>query len=70
MLKKINSNRSIAFPLLVVYLHSDINESLFEYCLYTDSQPDILIRTSGETRLSDFLLWQVRMVDGKVAKYY
>lgn len=30
-----------------------------EKCLYTKgSQPDILIRTSGETRLSDFLLWQ------------
>jgi len=37
---------------------SDINEKLFEDCMYTNSAPDILIRTSGETRLSDFLLWQ------------
>lgn len=40
----------------------DISEDLLEECLYTSkhSQPDLLVRTSGETRLSDFLLWQVR----------
>jgi len=37
---------------------NDIDERLFEKCLYSDSAPDILVRTSGETRLSDFLLWQ------------
>lgn len=39
---------------------SDIDEKLFEKSLYTSecSEPDILIRTSGEVRLSDFLLWQ------------
>ncbi|XP_048206546.1 dehydrodolichyl diphosphate synthase complex subunit DHDDS isoform X2 [Perognathus longimembris pacificus] len=39
---------------------SDISESLLDKCLYTNHSPppDILIRTSGEVRLSDFLLWQ------------
>jgi len=37
-----------------------INEELFEQYLYTNhlSDPDLLIRTSGEQRLSNFLLWQ------------
>jgi ditrans,polycis-polyprenyl diphosphate synthase len=39
---------------------SDISESLLERCLYSSKSkpPDLLIRTSGEVRLSDFLLWQ------------
>lgn len=39
---------------------SDISESLLEGCLYTSHcRPvDLLIRTSGEVRLSDFLLWE------------
>lgn len=39
---------------------SDISEELLEKCLYTNQSPDpdLLIRTSGEVRLSDFLLWQ------------
>ena len=39
---------------------SDIDEDLFSSYLYTKNQPDIdlLIRTSGEQRLSNFLLWQ------------
>ncbi|KAL6091160.1 hypothetical protein STEG23_017462 [Scotinomys teguina] len=39
---------------------SDVSESLLDKCLYSNhsSHPDILIRTSGEVRLSDFLLWQ------------
>jgi undecaprenyl diphosphate synthase len=41
----------------------DISEELIEQCLYTHLSglgltPDLLIRTSGEKRLSDFLLWQ------------
>ena len=42
-------------------LPSDINERLIEQCLYTHASAplDLLIRTSGEVRLSDFLLWQV-----------
>ena len=39
----------------------EINESLVESKLYTSSQPDpdLLIRTGGESRLSNFLLWQL-----------
>ena len=39
----------------------DINEKLFSDYLYTKGQPevDLLIRTSGEKRLSNFMLWQV-----------
>jgi len=38
----------------------DIDGNLLEECMYTSGCPplDILIRTSGEKRLSDFLLWQ------------
>jgi len=41
---------------------NDINEQLFEGYLYTahmpKQDPDLIIRTSGEERLSGFLLWQ------------
>jgi undecaprenyl diphosphate synthase len=39
----------------------DIDESVFERYLYTAGtcDPDLLIRTSGEMRISNFLLWQV-----------
>ncbi|KAL2084766.1 hypothetical protein ACEWY4_020284 [Coilia grayii] len=39
---------------------SDVSEALLSQCLYSSHSPnpDLLIRTSGEVRLSDFLLWQ------------
>lgn len=39
----------------------DIDESLFAQHLYTAEMcdPDLLIRTSGEMRISNFLLWQL-----------
>jgi len=39
---------------------NDINESLISSLLYTKNQPDpdLIIRTSGEMRLSNFLTWQ------------
>lgn len=39
----------------------DISEELFAGYLYTAGlpDPDLLIRTSGEARLSNFLLWQI-----------
>lgn len=40
---------------------NDINEKLFENYLQTSGIPDpeLLIRTSGELRVSNFLLWQI-----------
>lgn len=40
---------------------NEINEELINNYLYTNSipDPDILIRTGGEKRLSNFLLWQL-----------
>lgn len=40
---------------------SDINEQVVSQHLYTRSwpDPDLLIRTSGEMRVSNFLLWQI-----------
>uniref|UniRef100_A0A1I8PY75 Alkyl transferase n=1 Tax=Stomoxys calcitrans TaxID=35570 RepID=A0A1I8PY75_STOCA len=42
-------------------LEGDISERLIEECLYSrhSPQPDLLFRTSGETRISDFLMWQL-----------
>ncbi|WP_332027945.1 isoprenyl transferase [Kaistella sp.] len=39
----------------------EINEKVFENHLYTKDFPpvDLLIRTSGEVRISNFLLWQI-----------
>ena len=39
----------------------DIDENIFSERLYTAGQPDpdLLIRTSGEMRVSNFLLWQI-----------
>jgi undecaprenyl diphosphate synthase len=39
----------------------EIDEALFSRHLYTSniSDPDLLIRTSGEMRISNFLLWQL-----------
>lgn len=40
----------------------DINKELISKCLYTahlpNPEPDLIIRTSGEMRLSNFLTWQ------------
>lgn len=40
---------------------ADIDEALFANYLYTKGQPDpdLLIRPSGELRVSNFLLWQI-----------
>lgn len=40
---------------------SQIDHSVFEAYLFTSNlpEPDLLIRTSGELRISNFLLWQI-----------
>lgn len=43
-------------------VHPDeVDENLISNCLYTykSPDPDLLIRTSGEVRFSDFLMWQI-----------
>jgi len=50
----------------------DINEELFEKYLYTASlpDPDLLIRTSGEMRISNFLLWQIAYTEIYITPTY
>ena len=40
------------------YSPDDIDSSVISKNLYSDIEPDIIIRTSGEKRLSNFLTWQ------------
>jgi undecaprenyl diphosphate synthase len=52
----------VAFCLPLRHIQPDeIDEALFSRHLYTAQlgDPDLLIRTSGEMRLSNFLLWQM-----------
>ena len=58
----IQAAKSIAYQIKSGELKpEDINESLFAKHLDTTGlpDPDLLIRTSGEQRLSNFLLWQL-----------
>lgn len=58
----IQACRTIAAQVQQGILQPDqIDEALFERHLYTVGicDPDLLIRTSGEMRLSNFLLWQM-----------
>ncbi len=58
----IQACRSIAEKVQQGLIEPDqIDEALFERHLYTAGicDPDLLIRTSGEMRLSNFLLWQM-----------
>jgi len=61
-IKKIISTEDIS-PL-------DLNEDMFNKFLYTAdlTEPDLLIRTSGEMRLSNFLLWQLAYTEIYVTK--
>lgn len=50
----------------------DINEDTIEENLYTKGLPpvDLMIRTSGETRISNFLLWQISYAELYFPKIY
>ena len=57
----IRACREIARVAVAGQLHpEDLDEATFSRYLYTDGlpDPDLIIRTSGEMRLSNFLLWQ------------
>ncbi|MGB9841448.1 MAG: polyprenyl diphosphate synthase [Candidatus Bathyarchaeales archaeon] len=59
----VDAAKSIAEKVLNGELKLDeVNENVFEKHLYTahlpKQEPDLIIRTSGEERLSGFLLWQ------------
>ncbi|MCT4635392.1 MAG: isoprenyl transferase [Rickettsiales bacterium] len=58
----INAQKKLCSDLICGKINKqDINEDLFSSYLYTDKvpDPDLLIRTSGEHRISNFLLWQI-----------
>jgi undecaprenyl diphosphate synthase len=50
----------------------DLDEQRFSEFLYTAAQPDpdLLIRTSGEMRVSNFLLWQIAYAEIWVTETY
>lgn len=58
----LEATKQIALALKQGTIHQeDINETLFSNNLYTAGIPDpeLIIRTSGEFRISNFLLWQI-----------
>ncbi|MEX2484938.1 MAG: isoprenyl transferase [Brumimicrobium sp.] len=58
----VNATQSIASKVKSGEINeSEINEAMFkkELCMSDVPDPELLIRTSGEYRLSNFLLWQI-----------
>ncbi|MCL4166117.1 UNVERIFIED_CONTAM: hypothetical protein GTU68_044890 [Idotea baltica] len=49
-----------------------IDHEIFEECLWTKDlpDPDLLIRSSGEMRVSNFLLWQIAYTEIVVTPEY
>ena len=49
----------------------DINEDMFKHYLFQDLPPvDLMIRTSGEVRISNFMLWQISYAELYFPKTY
>ncbi len=48
----------------------DITENTISKNLYTTSDPDLLIRTGGEMRVSNYLLWQIAYSEFIVTRQY
>lgn len=69
----LNAVKNIAIDVKSGKLSAEgIKEELFEEYLYTKGLPevDLLIRTSGEMRLSNFLLWQLSYSEIYVTKKF
>ncbi|MCF7804607.1 MAG: isoprenyl transferase [Candidatus Marinimicrobia bacterium] len=51
---------------------NELDENLFSSYMHTGSQPDpdLLIRTSGEARISNFLLWQLAYTELYITSVY
>lgn len=65
--------RRVCADVLAQKIHlDDIDENLIAAHLYTSElpDPDLLIRTSGEQRLSNFLLWQCSYTEFYFTKKY
>ncbi|MCX5687005.1 MAG: isoprenyl transferase [Candidatus Omnitrophica bacterium] len=67
----VNAARNIAKDVLAGSLAAEkIDDNLFSTYLYTKDlpDPDLLIRTSGEFRVSNFLLWQISYAELHITK--
>ena len=67
----VNAARNIAKDVLAGSLAAEkIDDNLFSSYLYTKDlpDPDLLIRTSGEFRVSNFLLWQISYAELHITK--
>ncbi len=51
---------------------NDVDESVLQSYLYTNEipDPDLLIRTGGEMRVSNYLLWQIAYAEIYITKKY
>lgn len=68
----VDATKKIATAVLENKLNiNDINEELFKKYLYNDlPDVDFLIRTSGENRVSNFMLWQISYAEMYFSKVY